>query len=211
MSKTNPNTAETWEQRYGPAGFRNSPMSVYERLKPTHAPLYDAILDRMRVPGGEVDILDVGAGPGVLAWLFLQRYGAPKIGRYVMLDHSDQAHRGAMGALSYHGVFDFRVVDLEKGVPDIPSNLVVCVETLEHLTNDVLVVQGIRAAILYGGRIVISVPVSNRHWLHVRGYDKDAAFGRIYENLKPMKSGEVIPFFRDGETAPSWWIVDVTV
>ena len=167
----NINTREYWDDRYK---GRNTPQDCLAKL-PHHKPLYDAIVDRMRWGTGLVDILDLGCGPGQVAWLYVQRYGLPKIGSYTGVDFSEEAEKGWKAWTDpLRASFEFCRRDLWDPAAAFKDrlkfDLIVCTEVLEHLTDDIGLVKAMRRLVKVGGRIVISVPVRPSIKSHLRHY-----------------------------------------
>lgn len=193
--RENPNTVALWDERYSTAN-RSTPEGALAAL-PTHAPLYKAIVDAMRHGAGEIDILDVGAGVGQVAHLFVQRYGLPKIASYTALDFSAVAHGAFLDAFGRFGNMRFVRENIGEAVlKDLAHrhsgfDLIVCAEVLEHLSDDEGVARGIRAALRSCGRAVVSVPSRPGIRLHLRHYD-DAAFdARIGASMQPCRCQKI--------------------
>jgi len=167
-----------------------SPSQVLKRLS-GHATLYEAVVGAMRGTG-ELSILDVGSGPGPLARLFLDQYGAEKIGKYVGIDFSDQAGTGFRAAFTHFA--NFRFVRAEITDPELgringmhgPFDLIVCCEVLEHLEDDIEICQAIRRIASDGGRIIVSVPARPGIKTHLRHYDNESFGDRVVRHLRPF-------------------------
>ena len=152
----NPNTPGYWDQTHhddaGRLRIGEERLSLIEALLPD-----------------DVQVLDIGCGTGELGrWLAYKR---PLKQDYTGVDFSDIAMLSAESARARQ---EFITTNAETlaGVPDDAYHVVVCMETLEHLSDDALALVNMRRVCKDGGLIVVTVPHGgrNRSPEHVREY-----------------------------------------
>ena len=168
----NNNTEEVWDERYD--GFGQTPHKVMERLK-GHSPLYDFMRSKIELflkAFPDAKILDIGCGPGTLGM-----YCDNNQAYYVGVDFSNSAMDGFWRAFPENTRFAFHRFDISKDWKRLAGmgkfDLVLSCEFLEHIENDQEVLSIIPSLLNPNGRALISVPTSNKHHLHLRGYTED--------------------------------------
>ena len=114
---------------------------------------HDFFVERVR-PGERV--LDVGCGKGELALDLATRAGADVVGIDVNEDYLRFARE------RFRGV-DFRRQDALAGLPEGHFDVVVLSNVLEHIAPRVELLRRLVAEAA-PGRVLIRVPMSNRHW-----------------------------------------------
>lgn len=125
-------------------------------------------------------VLDVACGQGYGAYLMAERWGAQSV---VAVDNSAQALKAAVRDFKSDRV-EYRELDAHHLATHLPASqfdLVVSLETFEHLRNPESFLAGISHVLADGGIVIISCP--NDHWyyrtpqesnpFHVRKYKLD--------------------------------------
>jgi SAM-dependent methyltransferase len=120
-------------------------------------------------------VLDVGAGVGTFADL------AGRAGAAVVALEPEPAFAAHMRQ-RFEGRPEVTVVEGDGG--DLPEDVgadfdsILCVNVLEHLRDDVTALEGFRARLATGGRVLLLVPA---HRFLYGGYDRAAGHERRYE------------------------------
>lgn len=143
-----------------------------------HYPVWTVIVDRLR-PLGAPSILDIGCGPGQFADM-LADHG---IDRYLGLDFSGTAIEIARKRA--RGGHEFRVADATDATSyeGVETEVAVCMEVLEHVDRDDLVLRHAPAGALFIG----TVP-SFDYPGHVRHFeDADAVRARYHEWIDELE------------------------
>lgn len=119
-------------------------------------------LERL-LPINATRILDAGCGRGVISRILARHYPQASVDA-IDLDAGCQARNrqitSRMGLLNCH----FLLADLTQFDADGQYDLVVSVDNLEHIKNDVSVLQGFNLAMRKGGVLVVHVPHYYRRW-----------------------------------------------
>lgn len=211
----NPNTREFWNQQY--TIHSNQPDRGYARLK-NHHKLWNTVVTHVCSHplwgNGTPRVLDVGCGVGVLAYLLDEENGSEEDleFNYLGLDFSARAEEG------FRQFYTDEFQGWEDGSrrfacePITPASIrdlalmfqptiICCIETLEHLSDDIEVCKALRRAVPMGGRIVVSVPSRPGVRYHLRHYGRDYVV-RIDKSLRPYACGQT-------EWIGNSWIVGV--
>jgi SAM-dependent methyltransferase len=110
------------------------------------------ILQQLNEQPAEIS-LDAGCGLGVYL-PSLSLHSRKVVGIDIIREHLNQA-----GSNAYKGNAQVACMSLEHiGLRDATFDFIICIETLEHVTNDESAVKELRRLLKPGGRIVISVP-----------------------------------------------------
>lgn len=146
-------------------------------------PLYDTVL--RTIPRGR-RIVDLGCGTGRLARLLADYEYA----NYVGHDFSEAAIAEARRYVPDQG-FDFHVTDLTEWQPGPVTSptIFVCLETLEHLDDDVDLIRRIPN----GHRLLLSVP-SHDSAAHVRTFRHVSDVFARYERLLDFQAWRGLDF-----------------
>ena len=160
--------------------------------KSAYYPTWLVVADRLRRYGCTA-ILDVGCGPGQFAelvsdWDFT---------RYTGLDFSPEAIRMAQDRAPR---FSFKIGDIRdpRTYEGIAFDAIVCMEVLEHLHEDLRVIECFRS----GARCLMTVP--NFPWRsHVRHFESgeavSARYGRFFQDFSVTRvkgvRGDTIQFY----------------
>jgi SAM-dependent methyltransferase len=114
---------------------------------------------RTHLRRGSVRTFDAGCGNGGFS-IFSARIGNEVVAASFSLEDQEGARRRAE-MLGIKGI-DFRVIDLRQ-IDDFRATLglfdqVICMETIEHVTNDDKLVNSLAAMLKPGGQILLSTP-----------------------------------------------------
>jgi SAM-dependent methyltransferase len=116
------------------------------------------------VRSGPARTLDAGAGNGGFALMAASR-GNEVLGlSFNLAEMSDAERRAALAGLSG---LSFRVGDLRE-LPSFSEQLgsfdqILCLEVIEHLQDDALLIQRLAGLLRPGGRLIISTPSADHH------------------------------------------------
>ena len=125
------------------------------------------------------EILEIGCGTGQFAQMLID---SGKITTYYGIDFSEVAIEKSIERCGkYFGLHDAR-----KPLP-VDYNTVICLETLEHIDNDILVLKNIKS----GTKFIGSVPIANDP-AHVRVFQTSKSIKKRYRNLINIE--EIIEF-----------------
>ncbi len=129
----------------------------------------------------EDEILEIGCGTGQFAEMLWDRGGFYK---YVGIDFSEVAIEKSNDRCM-NGCW-FHVHDARKPIHEL-YNTVICLETLEHIDNDILVLKNIKS----GTKFIGSVPILNDP-AHVRVFKTPESITERYGKLIDIE--EIIEF-----------------
>jgi SAM-dependent methyltransferase len=118
---------------------------------------------RDKLRGGELRTFDAGCGNGGFS-IFAARIGNQVVAASFAAGEQESARRRA-AMLGVRGI-DFQIIDLRE-IDDHRDALgvfdqIVCLETIEHVTDDDRLVNSLAAMLAPGGRILLSTPF-DRH------------------------------------------------
>jgi SAM-dependent methyltransferase len=114
---------------------------------------------RRRLRRGAVRTFDAGCGNGGFS-VFAARNGNAVVAASFSQDEQDSARRRA-GVLGVSGI-DFRIIDLRELDGHRASlgsfDQIICLETIEHVTDDQALVESLAVVLNPGGQILLSTP-----------------------------------------------------
>jgi SAM-dependent methyltransferase len=118
---------------------------------------------RRGLRGGNMRTFDAGCGNGGFS-IYAARIGNAVVAASFQASEQESARRRA--ELLGVGGIDFRVIDL-RDLDDHHDGLglydqIICLETIEHVSDDVGLIESLTAMLKPGGRILLSTP-SDRH------------------------------------------------
>lgn len=115
------------------------------------------------LPSTATQVLDAGCGRGIISRMLARRYPDAKINA---IDQDEQAQRINQDIAQACRIANchFRVGDLTTLDSDAEYDLIVSVDNLEHIENDLDVLQRFYRAIQPGGVLVVHVPHYYRRW-----------------------------------------------
>jgi SAM-dependent methyltransferase len=122
---------------------------------------------RRRLRGGVQRTFDAGCGNGAFSF-----YAALRGNRVLAASFSDAEQedvRRRAGMLGVNGI-EFRTLDLRELEQQRRSlgrfDQIICLETIEHLSDDEALVRSLAAMLAPGGRLLLSTPFSGHHPLY---------------------------------------------
>ncbi|HEX5223499.1 MAG TPA: methyltransferase domain-containing protein [Solirubrobacteraceae bacterium] len=122
---------------------------------------------RRHLRGGPLRTFDAGCGNGAFS-IYAAREGNSVVAGSFSPREQDDARRRAE-QLGVSGI-DFRLIDLRE-IEQHRDQLgrfdqIICLETIEHLSDDVGLVRSLAAMLEPGGRLLLSTPYDAHHPLH---------------------------------------------
>ena len=122
---------------------------------------------RRHLRGGGLRTFDAGCGNGAFS-IYAARAGNEVLAASFSPREQEDARRRAQ-ALGVGGI-DFRTIDLRE-IDDHRAGLgsfdqIICLETIEHLTDDEGLVSSLAAMLAPGGRLLLSTPFEGHHPLY---------------------------------------------
>ena len=172
-----------------PPGMRDTMLRVFgwRFLLVTGDP---CVLDRWlwlrgRLRRGRMRTFDAGCGNGGFS-IFAASTGNEVVAASFSPDEQQSARRRA-DALGVTGV-DFRVIDLRE-LEDHRTALgmfdqIICLETIEHVSDDEGLVKSLAAMLKPGGQLLLSTPYDRHLPLHTEDPEPSAAGGRVTRSLR---------------------------
>jgi len=146
------------DSKYYDDGFTNNPEYNCHYMKSWYFPMWQKIIEL--IPSKESKILEIGCGTGQFAEMLLDY----EYKNYFGFDFSKIAIEKCNRLGGYFLVQDARV---SGGCYQSKYNTTICLEVLEHINNDISVLQNIKSGTLFIG----SVPQTNDP-AHVRVFRK---------------------------------------
>lgn len=130
-------------------------------------------------------IIDLGCGVGTIDF-YLASKGNLVTGLDISLKAIKKARKSAK-ALNYENVCNFKQVDLNKDF-NLSSkfDVIICSEVLEHIENDMELVNKIKFIAEKGGLVIFSVPLKNAplfRWGLLRKFDDRVGHLRRYDEV----------------------------
>jgi len=105
------------------------------------------------------DVLDIGSGLGDI----IQFYDTPSVNKIIAADYADEMidHLGGRFACNkkYQPLkLDIAADHLEVYLPHFSFDTISCINTLEHITDDIKALKNMHKLLKRGGRLVLLVP-----------------------------------------------------
>ena len=129
---------------------------------------------RSRLRDGPLRTFDAGCGNGAFS-IYAGRIGNEVVAASFETDEQQTARRRAE-TLGVQGI-DFRVLDLREIAghrADLGSfDQIICLETIEHVSDDQALVSTLASMLRPGGRILISAPNADHRPLHTEELEPD--------------------------------------
>jgi SAM-dependent methyltransferase len=161
---------------------------------------------RRHLRRGPVRTLDAGCGNGAFS-IYAARCGNRVVAASFSQREQDDARRRAE-LLGVEGI-DFELLDLRdldgrrEALGDFDQ--IICLETIEHLTDDEALVRGLAAMLAPGGQLLLTTPFQGHHPLYLEDRDPDPAedgshvrYGYTRERLREIAQGAGLQVAEEG-------------
>jgi len=133
----------------------------------------------------ELCFYDAGAGFGQYSYFILKHFKKAKVHAVdLKTDYMESFARYAQKKTGWQN-FTVRQADLVDYIPDLRFDLIIAIDILEHIEDDVQVLENFRKALDNGGKLIISSPSTFDESAkfveeHVRlGYDKSEIVSKL--------------------------------
>ena len=130
-------------------------------------------LGKLGLASRPFELLDVGCGSGMLLPHVAGRFGGT-LRRYVGIDH-DTPQRLEERYRNIRAPHEFRKIDLDTDWDLGRFDAVVCLEVIEHLTDDRALFAKLARAVAPGGHLILTTPSAAfvaRMGQHISGFDE---------------------------------------
>ena len=153
---------------------------------------YALVLEAARITPGEF-VLDVGCGDGALSYLMYKKGGVitgidpDPVGRDLAIEMFRLKNAEA------------EFLDSLYKVADMSQDVAICAEVIEHVSDPVSLMRGIRRSLVPGGRMILSTPVKlTEHPLdsqHIREYFPNELEREVEKHFDIIEHRLALPAF----------------
>lgn len=201
--RKNINIQEYWDEKYSRTPTPPDILRKYSHHRDLYYQVTAEIFHYIDKVQRRVDILDVGAGPGVIGHcLTFQSLGKylERMDLYTAVDFSQEAecgfHRHFDKFNEFQEQFLFVRKDLSTSeglgfISHHKSEVIICCETLEHMEDDLALVAAMKRAVVPSGRIILTTPIKIMVREHLRNYPDKVYQKRISPGFSPGFSEEI--------------------
>jgi ubiquinone/menaquinone biosynthesis C-methylase UbiE len=156
---------------------------------PSSLSRYRIIVKLLKKHNFQGDLLDIGCGTGTLLMQIQKKMHFQHVEGS---DFSQEALKLSKEKADF--VFQADLNNIES-FNDKTYDSIVCSEVLEHIDNDSLAIQNLRTLLKFNGKVLITVPYSEKYWSehddfsgHVRRYQLDELLNKFenagFENVE---------------------------